>query len=243
MQPLLYKDLTDWYRLIDPPADHRDEAASYQAALERGASPPPETLLELGAGAGHNAFHLKRRFRCTLTDPSPEMQALSRALNPTCEHAPGDMRTLRLGRLFDAVLVHDAVMYMTSERDLAAAIETAFLHTRPGGAAVFAPDCLRDNFREQHILLEHDEGTRSMRGIEWSWDPDTSDDTCRVDYTFMLRDGDDVRVVHDVHIEGVFTRATWERLLIEAGFEVELFDRPLDEEGEVDRVFLCRRPA
>ncbi len=33
----------------------------------------------------------------------------SRELNPDCEHVLGDMRTLRLGRTFDAVFVHDAV--------------------------------------------------------------------------------------------------------------------------------------
>lgn len=242
MAPLLYKELTDWYRLIDPPEDHREEAASYQAALERGAVPAPETLLELGAGAGHNASHLKHRFHCTLTDPSPEMQALSRALNPGCEHLLGDMRTLRLGRMFDAVLVHDAVMYMTTRDDLAAAIATAFVHTRPGGAAVFAPDGVRDDFVEAHTVLTADEGTRAVRGLEWSWDPDPTDDSCRVDYTFALRDGNEVRVVHDVHIEGMFTRDTWTRLLTNAGFEVSTFARPLDEEGAFDQVFLCRRP-
>src|SRR5438045_1944384 len=100
---LLYGELTPWYRLVDPPEDHREEAGSYQAALERGIVGRAETLLELGAGAGHNALHLKRRFRCTLTDISPEMQALSRELDPECEHLLGDMRSLRLDRTFDAV--------------------------------------------------------------------------------------------------------------------------------------------
>ena len=75
------------------------------------------------------------------------MLELSRGLNPGCEHLLGDMRTLRLGRTFDAVLIHDAVMYMTSEADLRAALETAFVHLRPGGAAVVAPDCVRETFR------------------------------------------------------------------------------------------------
>ena len=74
----LYRELTPWYRLVDPAADHAEEAAVYAAALERAASPPPQTLLELGAGAGHNALHLKHRFRCTLSDLSPEMQALGK---------------------------------------------------------------------------------------------------------------------------------------------------------------------
>lgn len=240
--PLLYRELVAWYRLVDPPADHRDEAASYEAAFKRGTSAPPHTLLELGAGAGHNAFHLKRRFRCTLTDPSEEMLSLSSELNPECEHVAGDMRSLRLGRSFDAVLVHDAVMYMTTERDLLAAAHTAFAHTRPGGAAVFAPDCVRETFRESADVLEGAQGTRALRGLAWQWDPDPGDDTFITEYAFLLREGQDVKAVHDRHVEGTFATATWQRILAGVGYRVETFERPVDDEGEVDQVFLCCRP-
>ena len=134
MQALMYSELVPWYRLIDPPADHLDEASVYEAALVR-AAPHAETLLELGAGAGHNASYMKRRFRCTLTDISSRMRELSEQLNPECEHLPGDMRSLRLGRLFDTVFIHDAIAYMTTEADLLAAARTAFIHTNRGGAA------------------------------------------------------------------------------------------------------------
>lgn len=175
VQPALYRELVPWYRLVDPPADHADEAVRYREAIERVASPRPETLLELGAGAGHNALHLKGRFRCTLADPSEPMQALSRELNPECEHVAGDMRTLRLRRTFDAVLVHDAVVYMTTEEDLNAAARTAFVHTRPGGAAVFAPDHVRETFREGTNLIAGDDGDRALRGLEWTWDPEPTE--------------------------------------------------------------------
>ncbi len=61
-------------------------------------------------------------------------------------HRAGDMRTLRLGRTFDAVFVHDAVCYMRTEADLWRAMETAWVHCRPGGAVLFAPDYVRENF-------------------------------------------------------------------------------------------------
>ncbi len=104
------------------------------------------TLLELGSGGGNNASHLKRRFTCTLTDISPEMLALSRTLNPECEHIEGDMRTLRLDRTFDAVLVHDAIAYITTEDDLRATLETVAVHLRRGGAALLVPDTTRELF-------------------------------------------------------------------------------------------------
>lgn len=242
MLPAMYREIVDWYRLIDPPEDHRDEAAAFQAAFERAVVPAPRTLLELGAGAGHNAVHLKRRFRCTLTDPSAPMLALSRALNPECEHVEGDMRTLRLERTFDAVLVHDAVMYMTSEAELRAAALTAFVHTRPGGAAVFAPDVVRETFHDATEVIENGDGARALRGLEWTWDPDPSDDTMSTEYVFLLRDGTEVKSIHDRHVEGLFARDTWRRVLEGAGYRVETFERPIGD-GQVDEIFLAVRPA
>lgn len=240
----LYRDLVPWYRLLDPYEDHLDEATCYLEALARGATPPAETMLELGAGAGCNAYFLKKRFRATLTDLSPEMSELSRALNPECEHVTGDMRTLRLGRTFDAVLVHDAIMYMTSEAELRAAIETAFIHTRPGGAAVFAPDIFRDTFGEETELYEGDDPARdrSMRCLAWIWDPDPTDSIFSVEYNFLLRDGTSMEAVHDHHLEGLFSKDTWLRLLNEAGYRTEMIPRPLDDHGKFDEIFLCRRP-
>jgi hypothetical protein len=184
---------------------------------------------------------MKRSFRCTLTDISPEMQALSRELNPECEHLPGDMRTLRLQREFDAVMVHDAVAYMTSRADLAAVAATAFAHTRPGGAAVFAPDYVRETFREKSELHAGDDGARSLRCLDWTWDPDPADDTYAVEYAFLLRDGVDMKAVHDRHVEGLFARATWMEILGAAGYRVEPVDRPFDD-TTTDSIFLCRRP-
>ena len=242
MKMALYDELVPWYRLLDPTEEHRDEVEIFIAAFKRAITGPCATLLELGAGAGNNAFHLKEQFRCTLTDPSEPMLGLSRDINPECEHIASDMRTLRLGRTFDAVLVHDAVVYMTTEADLSAAVETAFLHTREGGAALFAPDCVRETFRDYAGLHEGDGGDLSLRCVEWSWDPDPEDDQCRVDYAFLLRRGTEMKAVHDSHVEGVFAEATWRRILSGAGFEVELIERPIGE-GETDRVFLCRRPT
>lgn len=247
MRHAIYDTLTPWYFLLDPTADHDEEVAGFLAAYARAIEGPRETLLELGAGAGNNAFFAKRAYRCTLTDLSPSMQALSRALNPECEHVLGDMRTLRLGCTFDAVLVHDAVVYMRSEGELRQAIETAFVHTRPGGAAIFAPDCLREDFHDYAQLHEGEGEGRSLRCLEWSWDPDPTDTQYTVEYALLLRADGRVEAVHDTHVEGLFDRATWLRLLRDVGFAVEEVGRDLDADaqahGYAERVFLCRRAS
>lgn len=237
----LYEDLTDWYRLLTPAEDYAEEAALYYDTM-RDAVPDAETMLELGAGAGHNALFLKRDLRCTLTDVSAAMLRLSEEINPECEHVVGDMRSLRLGRTFDLVFVHDAVMYMASGADLRAAAETAFVHCRPGGAALFAPDCTTETFEEGTELFEGADGERAMRCLEWAHDPDPSDETFVVDFAFLLREPDgEVRVVHDRHVEGLFPRRTWFSILGEAGFEVDTFLRKTGP--RVDELFLGRRPA
>lgn len=240
MMPLLYRDLVPWYRLLDPYEEHLDEAECFAENFSRIVLPAQPTLLELGAGAGNNAVHLAKRFSCTLVDLSPDMVRLSRELVPQCEHFVGDMRTVRLERTFDAVLVHDAIVYMTNKADLRAAVQTAYVHTRPGGAAIFAPDCVRETFRDHTEFFEANDATRAMRGIEWSWDPDPDDDMTVAEYVFVLRDGTDVKSYHDRHFEGVFPRATWIEILQEAGYSVDLMPRPIGD-GEFDEVFFCTR--
>ena len=216
----LYDELADWFHLLTAPEEYADEAAFILDLLREHVDGPLGTLLELGSGGGNTASHLRAHLRLTLTDLAPAMLDLSRTLNPGCEHLLGDMRTLRLGRTFDAVLVHDAIMYMTSEADLRAALETAFVHLRPGGAAVIAPDCLRETFRPTTEHGGHDGEGRALRYLEWSYDPDPDDTTFLTDFSILLREGaDDVRVRFDRHVEGLFPRATWFGLLREIGFE------------------------
>src|SRR5439155_674947 len=122
------------------------------------------TLLELGAGGGSNAWYYKRHIESvTLTDLSEGMLTLSKTRNPECEHIQGDMRSLRVNRVFDAVFVHDAVCYMTTWDDLKQAMETAFAHRRPGGVALLAPDHVRENFQPGTDHGGHDGPGRALR--------------------------------------------------------------------------------
>ncbi|MBM3818016.1 MAG: class I SAM-dependent methyltransferase [Acidimicrobiia bacterium] len=243
----IYDELAAWWPLLSAPEDYEEEAAFYAQALVAASRRPVRTVLELGSGGGNNASHLKKTFDMVLVEPSAGMLAVSRALNPECEHVQGDMRTVRLGRPFDGVFVHDAVCYMTTRADLRQAIATAFVHCAPGGAVLFAPDHVKENFRPGTDCGGHD-GTdgRALRYLDWMWDPDPADDTYLVDYAFVLRAPDGtVRLEHDRHAEGLFTRADWQRLLAEAGF-TDIRVLPLVH-SEVDpgthEVFTATRPG
>ena len=128
--PKMYDELAAWWPLLSPRRTtrrrRRSTARTLEEACERRAH---------AAGARQRRRQQRLASEEALRDdarrPSAGMLAVSRALNPECEHVEGDMRTVRLGREFDAVFVHDAVCYLTTEDDLRRAIETAFVHCGP----------------------------------------------------------------------------------------------------------------
>jgi len=240
----MYSDLAPWFHLLTHPSGYWDEAAFVTRVVDQAVDGPAETLLELGSGGGNNASHLKARFTCTLTDLSPDMLALSRTLNPECEHLEGDMRTLRLDRTFDVVFIHDAISYLTTEDDLAGAIETAAIHVRPGGVVILTPDATTEIFRPRTDHGGHDgDDGRSLRYLEWIHAPEPAGaSTYVVDYAIVARGpGNEVRVVHDRHTLGLFPEATWKRLLAEVG--LELVDTTVPNPYELEQAaFVARRP-
>ncbi len=240
----LYSELAPWFHLLTHPSDYAEEADHIVHVIDAVVAGEATTLLELGSGGGNNASHLKQRFTCTLTDISPEMLELSKTLNPECEHIQGDMRTLRLGSVFDAVLVHDAIAYITTEAELGTVLETVTAHLRPGGVAVLVPDTTRELFAPSTQHGGHDGDGRGLRYLEWDHDPDPDDTTYEVEFVVLLREeGEEIRVEHDHHTCGVFPEAVWRNLIARTGLElvdVETIDDP--HAGE-HAVFVARKPA
>jgi SAM-dependent methyltransferase len=218
----LYRELAGWWPLISPPAQYADDAASL-ARVFAAAPLPVREVLDLGSGGGHVAMHLKGQLTLTLVDLSEEMLAVSHELNPECEHVQGNMLTMRLGRQFDAVLVHDAVDYVTTEAELQLVVQTAFAHCRPGGIAVFAPDHIADTFRPgTGVGGGSDNAGRQASFRERTTDPDPDDEWIESEYEFTLRSADNrVQVLREVHRLGAFRVQTWLRVLAAAGFDPE----------------------
>ena len=235
----LYQELAGWWPAFSDPGDYRREAARFAREIKRATRPAPRTLLELGSGGGSGAAFLKKRFSMTLVDISQQMIRVSKAINPDCEHVRGDIRRLRLGRTFDAVFAHDAICHMVDEADLRAVMETAYVHLRPGGVALFVPDFVKETFVAGTDQGGGQDGRgRSVRFLQWVTDLDPSDTRYTVDFAIMLRSrGGAVRVAHDRHTLGLFPRARWLELLRQVGFRPSVL-----RGGDIREAFLGRRP-
>jgi SAM-dependent methyltransferase len=242
--PRLYRDLADWFSLLTPVDEYTEDAAFYRKLFETHCRRAPRTLLDLGSGGGHNAAHLKATLASTLVDREPAMLAVSRRLNPECEHVQGDMRWVRLGRVFDCVLVHDAVSYIATRADLASTITTAFEHTAPGGVALFQPDFVSETFKPGIETGGSDADGRALRYLEWRWAPESGTETYVADMAYLLREESGaVEVVHDRHVLGLFSRGLWLQMIEDVGFTVHVVS--VERTAKCDagqEIFLGLRP-
>jgi SAM-dependent methyltransferase len=241
----IYADLADWWPLISPPSEYVHEAA-YLAALIKEKSGGKDTIsvLDLGSGGGHVAAHLTGGLDLTLVDISAEMLAASMRLVPGFEHIKGDMRTIRLGRQFDAVLVHDAIDYIIGRHDLASVVKTAATHCRQGGIAVFVPDYVKDTFAELTGAGGGgvDGAGRTAAFTEHTWDQNPDDDEVQADYEFTLTDADGTaEVIRESHKLSAYPRDLWRALITDAGLDLE--PEPASLPGRKPaNIFTARRP-
>lgn len=241
--PRLYTDLAHLWPFLSPPEHYAKETASLRELIDHALGNPPAgqrwSLLELGAGGGHSIVHLKEHYDCTASDLSPEMLAHCKALNPEVPTVEGDMRTMRLDKQFDAVLICDAIDYMTTHDDAVAALATIAAHLRPGGVALFAPTYTRETFTDGDVA---DDGT-TIPGIagddcltyfSFVHDPDPGDTQFEMILLYLLRDHAtrQVQTIEDRHTCGLFSISDWQDMAGEAGLAIEALAERQDEDSD-----------
>lgn len=216
----LYRDLAWLWPVMSPPEEYAEEAACWLTVLRETLGLEHPHVLELGVGGGHNLSHLTGGVDATAVDISPQMLKWSIQLNPGVEHIVGDMRLVRTGRTYDAVLIHDAVNHLTSSRDLASTLATAAAHLEPGGALIMAPEY----FPERLSLPRVECHTRTrdrieLTYVEYTHDPDPTDTALEVLFIYLITMDGRLQIEHDRMNVGVFPRSTWRQVMHDAGFE------------------------
>ncbi|HUV30896.1 MAG TPA: class I SAM-dependent methyltransferase [Acidobacteriota bacterium] len=239
----MYDEFAHLWPLISAPEDYAHEASFWRNAIREKLGQGRHEILELGVGGGNNLSHLTSDFSAVAVDISEKMLANSIKLNPGVEHHVGDMRTVRLGRLFDAVLIHDAINYMLTEDDLRAVLGTAWMHLRPGGILVMSPDNFKETFADGFMRHgTHSDGTTELTYVQYEYDPDPDDTTTETLFIFFIREGGKVRVEQDLHVTGLFPRQRWLDLMEAAGFAAEEYDYPVHEHTDQGSLLVGLKP-
>ena len=252
----MYDDFAHLWPLISHHSDYEMEAKHWRNALVSELGDRRLDILEFGVGGGNNLHHIlyplcdgsksadaacngdhmqwdRPDHDAVVVDPSSKMLSNCALLNPTVEQHIGDMRIARLGRQFDAVLIHDAVCYLLTEHDISATIETARVHLREGGILIMAPDWYSETYPGTRL----DAGIRSdvspeFASIEYDHDPNPDDTSLESVFIYIIKNEDGtVSVEEDRHITGIFSSHTWLRLMEKAGFRAKKLPYPVHEDG------------
>lgn len=242
---LSYNDLA-WADLILSSRDDIEaEVEALCGPLRAPAGPAVRRLLHLGCGAGLFDRVFKRRFRVTGVDVSEGMLKIARRLNRGVRYVRADMRTVRLGETFDAVVIPDSIAYMTTAEDAGKAVATASAHLEPGGLLLIVAS-LRERFRENNFVYEG--RRRGVRVTVFENNTVTSRTGYEATIVYLIRRGKKAEIFSETHALGLFDEATWRRILTRGGFSVRtrkagpVYERYLPKKGEYPQtVFVCRK--
>lgn len=125
---LLY-DRPELYDLVYPEPDESTPQFCLRM-FERHRTSPVQSILDIGCGTGRDLAVLARTCpECWGIDYLPQMVEFMKRTRPQLHCEEGDMRTVRLGRTFDAILcLGSALMYALTDEDLDATLDTFAAH-------------------------------------------------------------------------------------------------------------------
>ncbi|WP_171163453.1 bifunctional 2-polyprenyl-6-hydroxyphenol methylase/3-demethylubiquinol 3-O-methyltransferase UbiG [Streptomyces sp. I05A-00742] len=136
MDPLLSNLLYDHPELYEEiyPSTEKDIPRMAERLLAEHAPRGVRTLLDLGCGTGRHVEHFTGAgIDCVGVDYQDGMIAFARSRRPGPDFRTGDMRSLRLGRTFDAITCLGwALSNLHTNDDIARSVTTFATHARRG---------------------------------------------------------------------------------------------------------------
>ena len=218
---IAYNDLAwteDW---LANPTEYEDEVMVYVDLIKRTAVAPPSTLLHLGSGAGGHDRIFKRHFTVTGVDISLGMLNKARVANPDIEYLEGDMRTLRLNRQFDAVVIPDSIDYMASQDDLQRAIQTAVAHLKTSGVLLVVGKT-EETFQDNNFAYTGEKDGVHVTLIENNYINPFRPNTYEATLVYLIRQQGELTIHTDNQVLGLFSQATWEKAFNDAELTTQI---------------------
>jgi len=244
-----YNELAWTEDVFADPAECEREVMVYIDLIERTAPKPPRTLLHLGCGAGFFDATFKRYFEVTGVDLSRGMLERARAAHPDIGYLEGDMRTLRLGRTFDAVAIPDSIDYMSTKDDLRKIIHTSSEHLKPGGVLLIVAKP-EETFQDNNFVYTgtSKDGTH-VTLFENNYINPNRPNTYECTLIYLIRHKGKLTIHTENHVLGLFPRSVWEEIFREEGFTMQtqvlegVYDKNLLGEGEYPMTIFVGKKA
>jgi ubiquinone/menaquinone biosynthesis C-methylase UbiE len=187
------------------------------------------TILDLGCGTGNHSLRLAEMgYRVTGVDISPDMLNIAREkakeYGRPISFTEGDVRYLRLGRVFDSVIMMFTVLgYQLTNVDIMNALRTAHAHINKGGIFVgdvwYGPAVLSQKPSDRLLELPTPDGGSVLRFS--SSKLDTYNHLCHVNYRLItIKDNKVLKDAQETHVVRYFFPQEMSMYLKSAGFEL-----------------------
>lgn len=209
------------YELVDYPGD----AAAIAAAI-RSHKPTASSLLEVGCGTGAYLAVFAESFDVVGVDNSPGMLDVARRQHPQLAIVEADMRTMDVGRTFDAVVcLFSSIGYMTTRPDLETALTVMRRHLASGGVIVIDPWFDPETYTPGHISADVFRGDGIMVSRSSYGDVDDGVSVLEMDHVVVQENIGRAHFVEQ-HRMGLFYEAEYREILESLGLEVESVEAP-----------------
>ena len=243
-----YNELAWTEPILAPTESCREEIENYCSIIKKHSKIEPATLLHLACGAGSYDYTFKKHFQVTGVDLSAAMINVAKNINPEIEYLEGDMRSVNLGRLYDAVVIPDSIGYMTTKEDLRKTISAATFHLRPGGILLIVAH-MKEEFQENNFAYTGCANDIDIVVFENNYILKPPGDMYEAIIVYLIRRAGELQIYNDRHLLGLFTTDLWMELLSNQGLEVkrfslnELYSSYILGEGEYPMtMFVCLKP-
>ena len=143
--------------------DYQAETAELRRIIEE-SRPGARTLLDVACGTGAHLAELRRWYDVEGADISPAMLVVARGRLPGIQLHEADMRTLELGRSFDAVIcLFSSIGYITDPAEMRSTVARLAAHVAPSGLLILdgwiRPDEWSEGYRPEPEIARDDEMT------------------------------------------------------------------------------------
>ncbi|MDD4362682.1 MAG: class I SAM-dependent methyltransferase [Atribacterota bacterium] len=231
----VYNDLAWTEHIISSPEEYKDEALYYIDIIKKYINKSSANILHLGCGAGGLDYHFKNHFQVTGVDISEGMLKIARETNPEVKYISGDMRTVQLKNKFDAVIIPDSIMYMSTLKDLQKVINIVISHLNHNGFFLIVTH-LKEDFQNNNFVYSGENGDTHITVFENNYL--VSDTVYEAAMVFLIRQNGKLNIYHEVHILGVFYAKDWQKIFKDSNLKVDiismdhLYDKYIQENGQ-----------
>jgi SAM-dependent methyltransferase len=211
----VFGDYSKYYDLLYSKKEYEKEVEFVDFLLSKYNINQCGSILELGSGTGRHAFYLARKgYKIDGVDQSATMLEMAGDFLSQCDSSiankivlsQGDIRTLRTGKKYDAVISLFHVMsYQTTNSDLEAVFQTVKEHVRSEGLFIFdvwyGPAVLTQLPTVRHKKFENANGIVERIAVPTL---NENHNTVQVDYHLFVQEKR-----NDIYPEESFVKSTF----------------------------------